>query len=83
MIEYIEDETNVTPIIYTSLHFWNKYILPNYKGDLTLWIADYRNQGPPDAKWSIWQYTCKGKVSGIKPPVDMNICVQIDTLLVK
>jgi lysozyme len=83
MVDYIESRTGVNPIIYTSVNFWNKYIKPNFNNSHTLWIADFRNQGPPHLNWSIWQYTCKGRVSGIRQPVDKNITYNIDTLLFK
>ena len=83
MVEFLSNESGIDPIIYTSVGFWNKYIVPNYTFNNKIWIADFRNQGPPNIVWSIWQYTCRSRVSGIGPLVDKNITYNIDTLLVK
>ena len=84
MINYIEEKTKVKPIIYTSTNFWNKYLSSDYnEQDHVLWVADFRNQGPPNLNWTIWQYTPKGKVTGIRTMVDKNITLNIDSLLVK
>lgn len=86
MINFIKNETGVEPIIYTTGFFWNDFILPHYDGVHTLWVADYRKVNEPSTpinmNWSIWQFTCKAKVSGIKTKVDLNICLNIDEILI-
>lgn len=39
-----------------------------------VWLAEYNNRSTPiyDGKWTIWQYTEKGKVDGIEGTVDLN-----------
>jgi len=76
MIHYLKKETGVLPIIYTSESFWINYVYPNYKDKHDFWIVDYRNklfQKKTKIDWVIWQYSCKGKVVGIKRLVDKNI----------
>jgi len=81
-ISVIESSLGVKPIIYTSASFWNDYIRPSYKKDVSdhiLWVADYRKRKSPAIPkgwndWHIWQHTDKGKVRGISKRVDMNIC---------
>jgi len=82
MIDYVKKETGYKPIIYTSVNFWTNYVKPSHKESYTFWLADFRKK-PTTMDWSIWQYTCQGKVSGIKPKVDKSITYNINTLLVK
>ena len=68
--------------VYTGYSFYNSY-LKKYKGrfDCPLWIARYgANNGTKNVKYQPqidnmvgWQYTSKGKVSGIKGNVDLNV----------
>lgn len=75
--------------VYTGLSFYNSYIKP-YKAyiDCDFWIARYPStkdmtiaMDPPASKkpaichnlWG-WQYSSKGKISGISGYVDLDIC---------
>ena len=73
-LEIIEDHYGVKPILYTYTYFYNTYLgddFSNYK----LWIANYSNVNAPlpNNNWIIWQYSEKGRVEGIKGPVDLNV----------
>ena len=49
--------------------------LSGYFPSYPLWIAKYAKKPPQlndDTPWHIWQYTDKGKVSGIDHKVDLN-----------
>ena len=89
MVDYIEKETGQIPIIYTSASFWNDYIDPYYiDKEHILWVADYRGKDDPKTPkglpdWTIWQYSNKGKIKGIRPYVDKNICKDISVLVWK
>ena len=92
MINYIEDELHVKPIIYTNASFWNKQFGPYFKdmnNDYHLWIADYRLREEPSIPkgwndWTIWQHSCKGVVKGILNEVDLNVCkVDLNELCIK
>ena len=78
MVSYIEEQTGETPIIYTTTHFWDKYVRPYYTMKGPLWIADFRNGDPQTPKdktdWVIWQF-CINRVKGINKKVDKNICI--------
>lgn len=81
--------------VYTGLSFYNTYIKPYMdKLDYPFWIARYPSsaamdlsQNPPENKkpdilhdLAGWQYSSKGKVSGISGNVDMNeLYVAIET----
>jgi lysozyme len=90
MVSYIEEETGLTPIIYTGAFFWDNYISKYYPDDKDhiLWIADYRKLENPKTpksmpEWTIWQYSCRGKVAGIPRLVDKNMCKNIERIIIK
>jgi lysozyme len=91
MVDVIEKKLGVTPIIYTSARFWDKYICPYYNctnHNNIIWVADYRNQSDPETpkhykEWVVWQYSCRGHLSGINGFVDLNLCKNLDTLLIR
>ena len=87
-ISVIKERTGVMPIIYTNPLFWSKYIENHYHFDHILWVADWRDREEPEIPskfndWTLWQYSDKGTVKGIKGPVDLNYCKDLDTLLIK
>ena len=65
--------------IYASESWWNAYVKPTCGDRFTNWIANYgTNTGSPQSKpnvyrTDIWQYSSKGKVSGVSGYVDVNI----------
>ena len=69
----VENYYSVKPIIYSNVHFYNKYLtsLKNYP----VWIAHYNQRNKPrtDNEWLFWQHNEKGRVNGIKTPVDFNV----------
>lgn len=62
-----------TPMIYTNM-LWEADVL-----DLTklekwdIWYADYEEQPQTPYEFSVWQYSEKGHVKGIKTETDLNI----------
>lgn len=90
MINCIEKELKVTPIIYTSASFWDQFIdkhFLHYHHIHFLWLADYREQIKLPKKWNewtMWQYSNKGRIEGIKTHVDLNMCkIHLDSLKIK
>ncbi|MCO4293755.1 glycoside hydrolase family 25 protein [Solitalea sp. MAHUQ-68] len=73
MIDEIEAEVGVKPVIYTSLRFYQDFI-KNKFSDYPCWIANYHHPKLlfTKEKWTIWQHSDKGKVSGIIGRVDFN-----------
>ena len=88
-IKLVHKECGVYPIIYTNGKFWEDYVNPNFNSPLPgiLWIADYRiDKVPytgPFEEWEIWQWTCKGKVKGIKGSVDLNWARHFEEMILK
>jgi GH25 family lysozyme M1 (1,4-beta-N-acetylmuramidase) len=73
----VEAALGVKPIVYTGKYFWRDEVGgPSDFDDNALWIAQYTSQCPdipsPWSKWTFWQYTDKGPVSGIGSQVDIN-----------
>ena len=92
-LDRVFEKTGIRPILYTNearvkAIDWT----PVVNGNFGLWVARYYlNTGykPPLVSpfsgkwpsWAIWQYTSRGKVSGISGNVDMNYTsMSIDTL---
>lgn len=76
--------TGRSPVIYSG-HVLKEQL--RLKADARLkpyrlWLAQYSSKAilPPgfDKYW-IWQYTDKGEMPGIQPPVDLNACWKDDT----
>ncbi len=80
LIQSIDSEFKIKPIIYTTLSFWkssidkfaNEYPFNDYR----LWIANWSTKSPvipkPWNEYFIWQYTNKGRIDGIMDEVDLN-----------
>lgn len=60
--------------IYANLNWFSNYIDPSKFKDRPLWIAQYYEKLTAKHKewYGMWQYSSKGKVSGIDGNVDMN-----------
>lgn len=77
-LQIVEKHYGIRPIIYTNTSIYNKYIKGHFK-NYSLWLADYNSGNihslvkSPDLKF--WQYTEKGRVSGISGHVDINAFV--------
>jgi len=75
-LKYMKQKTGITPMLYTMYGFFPNFSskeLANYP----LWIARYYDKANPGnssiwSKWSMFQYSDKGSVKGIKGNVDVN-----------
>lgn len=64
------------PMIYQNKStIMKKLDLPRVK-DYDMWLAEYGNEPTYYYKYTIWQYTDKGRVPGISGDVDMNLCFE-------
>ena len=72
----VVESWGVYAMLYTGLNFGQTNL---YMGGAALkpydvWLAAYRTKKPaPDWPFGMWQYTCKGIVSGIDGYVDLNL----------
>ncbi len=73
--DFIAEVTEVygkKPLLYTFHNFYNKHLVGEFK-DYKWMIARYRDDEPTlnDGKdYVIWQYTAKGRITGVKGNVD-------------
>lgn len=73
-LEMLERHYGVKPIIYTSYKFRKHYLNNPVFDRYMLWMAQYRSETPgDDSDWSIWQFTDRGCVEGIREYVDLNV----------
>lgn len=73
-LDMVEEHYGVKPVIYTNIDFYNKYFKDGFE-EYPLWIAHYLQPEKPriETKWVFWQHSEKGRVNGIKSPVDFNV----------
>lgn len=67
-------EQNFTPIIYACDDWFKNHLNFEKLGTYLKWIAfwETKEEKIDKTRFSIWQYSSKGKVNGIKTNVDMN-----------
>lgn len=70
----VEEKYGVKPIIYTNADFYENYLAGRFD-QYPLWVAHYLVQDKPriSRNWTFWQHNERGRVNGIKPPVDFNV----------
>lgn len=71
-LKQVELHYKIKPIIYTSSHFYNKYLKGKFL-DYKYMIARYHDEEPElvdNIRFVMWQFTSEGRISGIKGPVD-------------
>lgn len=75
MAAEIYDTLHTYPLIYVSRAFMSPNMFNNIGNICGGWIASWGDKTPhrSDLNTSIWQYTSKGRVSGIRGDVDMDI----------
>ena len=73
-LQQVEEHYHVKPIIYTNIGFYNAHLKTNFD-QYPIWIAHYLQPNKPriDHQWLFWQHSEKGRVNGIKVPVDFNV----------
>lgn len=73
-LDIVEKEYGVKPIIYTGYRFKLSYLNSPQFDEYPYWIAHYYVEKLEyKGKWSFWQHTDCGKVTGIQGNVDCNI----------
>ena len=76
-MDRVEKATGRKPMIYTGAYFWEDYVKSSIWVNNPLWHAQYctsccPNIPNPWKKWTFWQHSSTGKVSGINGNVDLN-----------
>lgn len=70
LLELMEKEYGVKPMIYTSEKLYREHLSGKKYRKYHIFIANYR--GYPRARFTLWQYTETGHISGIKGCVDIS-----------
>jgi lysozyme len=73
-LQTIQTYYGTTPIIYTNVDFYEKYLKDEFDGYL-LWAAHYLQPSQPRIyrNWSFWQHNEKGRVNGCYTIVDFDV----------
>jgi len=73
-LDAVEEHYQVKPIIYTYVNFYSRFLTGEFD-DYPLWAAHYLEKDKPRIKrrWLFWQHNEKGRVNGIRMPVDFNV----------
>ncbi|MDL2309648.1 glycoside hydrolase family 25 protein [Parabacteroides sp. OttesenSCG-928-B22] len=83
----IEQQCGIKPVIYSTNQFYLYFLYPQFN-EYKLWIANYYLPFIilPNKKYTIWQFSEKGKLKGIETPVDLDRLhpkFTVDDLLLK
>lgn len=70
LLELMEAEYGVRPMIYTSERVYKTHFAGKKYAKYHFFIANYRRT--PSVRYTLWQYTETGHVSGIRGYVDIN-----------
>ena len=62
-----------TPMVYASKSWFGEHLNVSSLSGYRIWVAHYAASCGYTGHYDIWQYTSKGKVSGVSGNVDMNI----------
>ncbi len=72
-LQLIEDYYHQKPLLYTGANFYDKYLAGEISDDYKMMIAQYTEREPvliDDRDITMWQYTGKGRIGGVKGNVD-------------
>ena len=59
--------------IYASKTWYEKKLDMSTLGGYKLWLAQYAAAPTYSGRYDMWQYSCKGTISGINGKVDLNL----------
>jgi len=73
-LDIVEHHIGRKPLLYATMEFYSKYMKVDFD-EYPLWIRDVfvKPDLPENRNWTLWQYTGRGRVDGIKGPVDKNV----------
>ena len=70
LLQLMEKEYGVKPMIYTSEKVYNEHFAGKKYRTYHIFIANYH--GTPTVRYTLWQHTTTGRISGIKGDVDLS-----------
>ena len=81
-LDMLEETYHQKPLVYTFRNFYNKHLVGELD-DYQLMIAMYADDPPvlaDNRDYSIWQYSCKGRILGVNGMVDKSCLMGGHTL---
>ncbi len=72
-LDYAHRRTGVLPILYTGARFRYDYLSDSRFDKYPLWVARYNMRLRHQGEWVMWQYSDRGRISGIEGDVDLNL----------
>lgn len=74
LVTALEQHYHKKPIFYATYETYNRYLAGQFP-EHTIWIRNIVRQPKliDERKWTFWQYTNRGRVSGIDGRVDINV----------
>lgn len=61
--------------VYANLFWWNTFLTDSCFSNWYRWVAQYNSSCEYKGEYAMWQYTSRGRVSGIAGNVDMNYLI--------
>ena len=81
-LDMLEETYHQKPLVYTFRNFYNKHLVGELD-DYQLMVAMYADDPPvlaDNRDYTIWQYTCKGRILGVSGMVDKSCLMGGHTL---
>ncbi len=82
-LSLVEDYYHVKPLVYSGARFYNRHLSFGLLDDYKLMIAQYTDYAPvlaDERSYTIWQYTGKGSVAGVRGNIDKSRLTEGHTL---
>lgn len=77
-LNHVEKALSCRPVLYSNGSFWSEILGKDFN-KYSFWLADYAKKPTlPQglANWHIWQYSSKGRLSGVENGVDLDVIVK-------
>ena len=71
------------PMIYANKNWLVNYLDMNKLSDYEVWLAEWKSAPTYSGNFGVWQFSSRGKVSGINGDVDLNICYRNYSKIIK
>ncbi len=73
-LNIVEDHYGVKPMIYTGDRFFWEVLHGHGFDEYPIWIANYNSIIEPETEnWTIWQFSERGTLPGVKEKIDLNV----------
>jgi lysozyme len=73
-LQIVEAHYGVKPMIYTGDRFFWEVLHEQGFDEYPIWVANYNQIMEPETEnWTIWQFSEKGNLPGIREKIDLNV----------